>query len=132
MSSKNIKQKVVKCLQQEENVIFAYLFGSYARKEQHPFSDIDIAVYLKKYTHDEYLRLFRILARELDFDFDLVILNKAPPLLRHKVISEGILLFCEDLNVHYNFVFRTLVEALDFKETYNIIINEYRKFLHAR
>lgn len=93
---------------------------------------MDIAVYLKKYTAEEYLRLFKVLAKKIDYDFDLVVLNNAPPLLRHKVISEEILLFCKDPDLHYNFVFSTLVEALDFKETYKIIIEEYRKYLHAR
>jgi predicted nucleotidyltransferase len=32
----------------ESPVLFAYLYGSYAVHQTHPFSDLDIAVYIEK------------------------------------------------------------------------------------
>ncbi len=38
---------IIKVLEKESDVLFAYLFGSYAKGTQDEKSDIDIAVYLK-------------------------------------------------------------------------------------
>ncbi len=40
-----ILKKIVSMIKDKEEVLFAYVFGSFARKEE--FSDIDIAVYVK-------------------------------------------------------------------------------------
>lgn len=63
------------------NVIFAYLFGSMARREQSRLSDIDIAVYLHEECDyaSEKLNIIAHLSEKLGTDrFDLVILNNAP------------------------------------------------------
>ena len=130
-NSKQIISKLKRLLEPDSEIIFAYLFGSQARRQTHTFSDIDVAIYLKNPISDEYLRIFKKLAESFDEDIDLVILNNAPPLLRHRVIYEGILLFCKDSELHYKFVSSTLIEALDFKETYKIIIEGYRKYAYV-
>ncbi|RLI63267.1 MAG: nucleotidyltransferase domain-containing protein [Candidatus Asgardarchaeum californiense] len=130
-SKNKIINNVKKILLNDENVIFAYIFGSYARGETHRFSDIDIAVFLKEYSIDKEFELLDKLSPAIPIEIDLIILNNAPPLLRHKVLSEGILLFCKDDDVHYKFMSNTLIEALDFKEAYKIIIEGYRERLHA-
>lgn len=44
---KEISKKLSAIFEKIERVEFAYLFGSFARGDAFPFSDIDIAVYLK-------------------------------------------------------------------------------------
>ena len=38
-------------------VLFAYIFGSYARGSVHPFSDLDIGIYVEEMPVKEYLKL---------------------------------------------------------------------------
>lgn len=42
-------EKINKTLMNERKVLFAYIFGSFARNEFRKDSDIDIAVYVKNY-----------------------------------------------------------------------------------
>ena len=46
-------ENIIKVLAEESDILFAFLFGSYAKGTQNDKSDIDIAVYLK----DENIRL---------------------------------------------------------------------------
>ena len=68
-------------LAQDNNVVFAYLFGGLAKKELRPLSDVDIAVYVKRTgSLAEYkLELFDRLTDALGTsELDCVILNIAP------------------------------------------------------
>ena len=114
-----------KLLDSQDYVLLAYLYGSVARGEAHKFSDIDIAVYLKDPVMDTYKKL---LAKVAPFDtkdiiIDVRLLNNAPPLFRYNVIREGVLLVNKDENFRTLFVYKTLTEALDIKES----IKHYRK-----
>lgn len=71
---------------------FAYLFGSCARGQAGPLSDIDLAVYLD-YRLDPFtakLRYLEELYRLLNTErCDLVVLNNAPLILQYEVIRYG-------------------------------------------
>ena len=57
----NIHEKIhllSDALAKEPNISFAYLFGGLLRKRKHPFSDIDIAVFVKNMNKFDYLDLF--------------------------------------------------------------------------
>ena len=84
-------------------ILEAYLFGSQARGDARAHSDVDIAVFVEAtalaapgFGYDAVLgsELQRALARS---DIDLVILNRAPPLLYHRVLKHGERLFARDL-----------------------------------
>jgi len=83
-------------------VLVAYLFGSHARKQPTPISDVDFAVLLSDAVrHESYLDYRIALMQELTRIFrsdevQVVILNQAPPLLAYKVVVEGKLLLCRD------------------------------------
>lgn len=78
-------------------VAFAYLFGSHARGDARPDSDVDVAVMLSSgaAAMDSAARL-RLLAPKLlpvtGEGFDLVFLDRAGVLLGHRVLRDGILL----------------------------------------
>jgi predicted nucleotidyltransferase len=75
----------------------AYIFGSVAQSRARPDSDIDIAVLLAKVIPAGRALGYRLrLAADLGAalhrsDVQLVILNDAPPLLAHRVLSQGVL-----------------------------------------
>lgn len=120
-----------KVLENNENVVFAYLYGSYARHQEHPFSDIDVAVFLKENTTEAYMDLLSKLP-ELGREIDLRVLNDAPPLFRYKVIKEGLILVNKDPELLRRFIYETLVEALEIKdEIKNLIRKKIERMLNA-
>ena len=46
------QRKNQKTLEKERNILFAYIFGSYARGEARENSDIDLAIYVKRVPKD--------------------------------------------------------------------------------
>ena len=114
-SSLEILDRVRKFLASIPQVKFAYVFGSRARGDAGPLSDIDIAVFLDdsiSIFHDR-LCLMESLARELGAEcFDLVTLNDAPVVLRFEVVRSGQVVK-EDRKRRILFESRTLSEYLD-------------------
>ena len=83
-------------------VCFAYLYGSVARGDAHPGSDVDIAVMFERSVPEEE-RLRHELALGLAFDArlggeraDVRDLAAMPLILRGRVVTEGALLFSRD------------------------------------
>lgn len=116
-------QKLMPIFKRRREILFVYVFGSQARKEANRLSDIDIGVFIDEtrikkgkfpygYEAD--------LLSELDLDskkteIDLVLLNGAPILLRHRCMTEGKLLYCGNEVAHARFKVKTLHEYWDTK-----------------
>jgi len=102
-------------------VTIAYLFGSCARDERQPFSDIDIAVFVNKEPPKEEILKYRVgLTADLisllkSNRVDVVCLNSAPPLLTHRVIRDGIIICNKDEKVKVSFEVRSLQRYIDTK-----------------
>jgi hypothetical protein len=111
-----------------------YLFGSTASGRRTPLSDVDVAVLLPEHVpQEEYLeqRLGMIaeLSELLGTDaVDLVILNLAPPLLVHRVITRGKLVYARDDLRRTRFEARAIQEYLDLKPLYEL----ERRYLRER
>jgi uncharacterized protein len=105
----------------DRKVVIAYLFGSQAKGESGPLSDIDIAVYFdESVANDDRFDLrLEVLGELIDLfktdDVDLVVLNDAPPLLAHRVLKEGRVLFATDEERRIEFEVRAVLEYLDWK-----------------
>ncbi|MBC7095442.1 nucleotidyltransferase domain-containing protein [Thermococcus sp.] len=110
---KKIKQKIKEALIKREEIIFAYLHGSFI--EDRPFRDIDVAVYVDG-NHDltYELELEEELTRIVGFPVDVRTINNAPVTFRFKVIG-GELLFTKDERVRCEFEERTLREYHDYE-----------------
>ncbi len=91
-------------------VLLAYLFGSLARGEERPLSDVDIAVLLpEEHLPTLFWELFADLRKVLGTErFDLLLLNRASPLLSFSVISEGEVLYFQSEEVLNTFEMETL------------------------
>ena len=90
-------------LKPRSEILEAYLFGSRARGESHAGSDVDVAVYIDE-AHVEHgswgypADLTSYLMDALNTnDVDVVVLNRASPLLYHRVLRDGIRLLSRDL-----------------------------------
>lgn len=101
----------------EKRVSVAYLFGSHAKQTQTTQSDIDIAILLSetpKKLLEYYLHLTDKLSKMLGDQVDLIILNDAPPLLKHQVIKNGKTVYTRSEEARITFEARAQSEYLDF------------------
>lgn len=102
-------------------VALAYLFGSLARGQAGPLSDIDVAVLLTpdvpaENYFDERLRIMGDLMDLLNQnEVDVAILNQAPLALAYRVLRDGVLLYCASQDVRVQYTARIVSLYLDFK-----------------
>ena len=118
-------------LYSRKDILFSYLFGSYARESAGPFSDVDIAVYLTEDGRGE---------RELDIigdlnkilktdEIDLVILNTAPLTLRMKILQNCRILSDNAPFVRHSYESITIRSYFDFEPMEKAILE--RRFFNG-
>lgn len=105
-------------LSQQPDVVVAYLFGSIARDQANPLSDVDIAVLLApglsaEESTEHQLRLLVALDDLVEREVQVTILNRASPMLAYQVIRHGILLHERDTSERVDFVVRTMKSYFD-------------------
>ena len=117
----SLSDRLAHALGGDSSVRLAWLHGSRARGTARRESDIDVAVLLDdecaaspSAIKDSIWRLAGALGREVPSDrLDLVLLNHAPALLRHRVIRDGAPLFARSDAERVGFVLRTIREYQD-------------------
>ena len=83
-------------------VLFAYLYGSYATGIVHPFSDLDIGIYVERLPENKHLNLQLSLSLELDsllkteMASEIRIINKLPLVILGNIVTDGILIYSKD------------------------------------
>ena len=103
-------------------VVAALLFGSQATGQAGPLSDVDVAVWLDPMLapaerHPFQLELMNATARALASDeVQVVVLNDATPLLRHRALRDGVRLVDRDRLARVRLETRALLEYLDTAE----------------
>ena len=103
-----------------EEILEAYLFGSRARGGARPDSDVDVAVHVDEALAYEGHWGYRAeLTTELMValgtnEVDVVVLNKAPILLYHRVLRDGIRLLSRDFRATTTRAGRALSYYFDF------------------
>jgi len=117
-----VQKEVIEALKRvfegDGKVLAAYLFGSKVRGTDVESSDFDIAVLLSstpKNLLDYYLYLLNRLSEILGDSVDLIILNTAPPLLKHQVIKWGKPIYTRSERSRILFEASAQCEYLDFK-----------------
>ena len=112
----DIIKRTVDILIKYEDIIFAYIFGSYAKGNIRENSDMDIAIYLKNNVDTSvYLDMKMKLSENIKREVDLVILNSATPLLKYEIYKNNILLFTHDKTIESKYKVKTLFEYNDIK-----------------
>jgi uncharacterized protein len=116
---------MVRLLEKEPNIVFAYLFGGLAREKKGPFSDVDIAVYVSDSNKLDYLELFgKIIAVLETEEVDLVILNAAPISLAGRIVKGRIVLIDKNPFLRHKYESLTLREFFDFEIEERTILRE--------
>jgi predicted nucleotidyltransferase len=104
---------------EHRGVTLAYLYGSQARGDAGPLSDVDVAVLFEPGVPDSE-RFNRVLNLIGDLgsvfgrdDVYVVDLADASPLLRHRVYYDGVMLYCADDAVRVRFATTALRDYVD-------------------
>ncbi len=101
----------------------AYVFGSLARGRMNPLSDIDIALLIdrdrikeKIYPYGYKSEILADLVQLLKTNnVDLVILDEANPLLRHRILYFGKIIYSQDERKRIKFQIDTINRYNDYK-----------------
>jgi predicted nucleotidyltransferase len=119
MEKEKIIEHLTHALNQEENIVFAYVFGSFLTESF--FRDIDVGMYLKDLQENPYVFCSDMKAKlslslkqeglEVKADqLDIQILNDAPFTFLKRIFTEGVLLVDHDPDLRTD-----VVEHVSFK-----------------
>lgn len=111
----------------ERAIACAYLFGSRARGDFRPDSDLDVAVLFDETPPATLnglgLDLAAALEESIRTKVDLVVLNRAPPDLVHRILRDATLVFEANRSARVQFEVRTRAEYFDLLP----YLQEYRR-----
>jgi len=114
-------ESIIKVLENESDILFAYLFGSFAKGTQNENSDIDIAVYL---IDEKILEKYPLYPSRLSINIenildkkkvDVRVLNGSTLRFRNQVLMHGKLLHSKDEKKRIEFETSSLAQYYDFK-----------------
>jgi predicted nucleotidyltransferase len=114
-------------------VLFAYLYGSYAMGTSHPFSDLDVAVFVEEQDMRNCLELELSLSLRIDeklgheVQSDLRVLNLLPLTVKGIVLADGKLIYSKDENKRIEFEAQVRTAYFDFLPIIRLHRNAYRE-----
>jgi len=128
MSDKAIRERATAALidvcRQDPTILAVMLFGSRARGEAHTASDTDVCLVLDFGFRDP-LELSKKKHEYLSmFDLDLHVFQQLPLYMRHRVLREGRVLFCQDEAQLYELAYRTAQRFEDFRHIHESYLQE--------
>ncbi|HET8542009.1 MAG TPA: nucleotidyltransferase domain-containing protein [Anaeromyxobacter sp.] len=101
LSPDELRARLTQLLERRPEVLEAYLFGSRAQGRGQPHSDVDVAVYAAPLPEAPFGYAAELAADLMsglgENRVDVVLLHRAPPLLYHRVLRDGVRLFARDL-----------------------------------
>jgi uncharacterized protein len=118
-------------------VLFAYLYGSYAKGLSHPFSDLDIGIYVEGLDTKACLDLELSLALGIDEKMDHVVqsevrvMNHLPLVFKGKILTDGELIYSRAEDKRIEFETHVRKSYFDFLPVIHRYQNAYRKKLFS-
>jgi uncharacterized protein len=130
-SFESVKKTLADYFERHPEIEVAYIFGSVAQRKSSELSDIDLAILVDRqqvnetaYRYGYKAEIITDLIRLLKTNkVDLVILNEANTLLKHRVLYNGKLIHSKNESKRIQFQTSTIDKYVDFKE----IIKPHRK-----
>ena len=121
-------EEVIKLLKERLDCEVIILFGSYARGEQRPDSDVDLAIKSpKEISKKEIFKLTQELEQLLKKDIDLIDLNAISDSFRYEILMNGQVIYCEDSYKFDLYKLDMFREYLELNESRKDIINNIKK-----
>lgn len=101
---------------EDDNVLFAFLFGSHAEGAARRESDVDIAVFYRQPPQAmQKIVAINSLSQAAGLDVHLSVLNEAPALLRHQVLKGGVPIIIKERQMYYSFREKTMADYDEYK-----------------
>jgi len=128
-----IARAVVRCASRRREIQAAYVFGSVAAGRARVDSDVDLAVLVDRRVRPAQMLKYRLkLMGDLGSalgrsDVEVVILNEAPPLLAHRILSQGKLVFERSASARVEFQVRTASRYSDLVPMFETHIRYLKK-----
>jgi predicted nucleotidyltransferase len=117
---KDIK-RIVHYFKNRDEVSALYIFGGLAKNKKTAESDIDIGILvdesrLKRRNFEFFKKKYYAASPTFSMrSVDIVILNTAPPFLKHQVLKTGRVLFDRNRKLRVRFTTNAIIEYLDYK-----------------
>ena len=105
-------------VRQDEEVLAVILFGSAARNEQVPSSDVDVCLVMTPKSLRPNTLSHKRIEYMKDNSLDVRVFQQLPLYIRVRVLKEGRILFVRDEDQLYELAFRTAQAFEDFKHIY--------------
>ncbi|HSG41218.1 MAG TPA: nucleotidyltransferase domain-containing protein [Thermoanaerobaculia bacterium] len=109
----SIEDRLRQCVSSLPEVKLAVLFGSTARGQAGPRSDVDLGVLLDPDTPEVRSKVEAELWGAADRTLDLIFLDKAPPLLRFEIARDGVVLHQQQDHLWTDFKTRAMLDWWD-------------------
>ena len=113
--------EVIQAIKRRSEVIALYAFGSVAKKELKPLSDLDFAILLagqlnRQQRFEKHLELIGLFNDFFRTDeVDLILMNDAPLRFCHTILKSGKLLYCNNKSDLIDICDKVVTNYLDFK-----------------
>lgn len=108
----------------DPEVLALMIYGSRARGDAGPVSDVDICLVLRPREYDDLELSKKKLAYLKDFNFDIQVYQQLPLYIRVRVLKEGKIIFCADEDQLYDLAYRTAQQFEDYKPVYHAYLEE--------
>ncbi len=116
--------RLLKTVEQDNEILAIFLFGSIARDNYYKGSDVDICLVMRPGFYTSLALSEKKLSYLNLFDMDIQIFQQLPLYIRIRVIKEGKILHCKDEDQLYEIAFRTIREFGDFEHVYRDYLKE--------
>ena len=131
---RQIDRRITEATSEIPRISSLIVFGSRAAGRPRPTSDLDVGVLPDTRSSEARRKLQVRLAVALadlapEGRVDVVLLDEAPPLLRHRIVSSGRLLICRDREAWTELLVRTMREHGDREWVYELLIPAQRRRL---
>jgi predicted nucleotidyltransferase len=126
---------VRRVLESDPQVAFALLFGSVARGQSHPHSDLDVAIGVTESAVFDALTVGKLTSRleaAVGHPVHVVLLGDAPPGLAYRVFRDGQPVLVRDDAAFRARLARAVVEYLDFKPVEDLFTRGVLRAGHGR
>jgi len=116
MDKEAITQQLRQYFASQEEVLLAFLFGSWNKNRTLSESDVDVAIWLRDpYGQEEMNRIWRDLENLLQVPVDLLLLNRASPTIAWTALR-GSTVMIRDRRFYLKYMLETSREAEDFQD----------------
>jgi predicted nucleotidyltransferase len=127
MSTRAQLGRLLRRASDDPEVLAVILYGSSARGEARPESDVDVCLVLSPAARSRAELTEKRLAYLGDVDLDVQVFQGLPLYVRPRVLRDGRILFCRDEDALYEVAFATIRAFERFKRTYRAYLDEVER-----